>query len=526
MDQISGRQRAVSRWPESPAQILLWVALAAAGANGLPRTAIAQDGMQPGGETAGAADLDSRIVAFIRDLAPAGAGDELYGRFLQAAGRRSGRIAIAGHLALLEEEMRQAAAAAALPEFLDGLFEKQGDQYLLRAGQAEFGKKLVEEIGRFEEDIGKVAGELKRVSEKLQGDGETEKLFRRAIDSDLTPALLYSRQMRETMYPGVDVIQRRLADAFAADREGKIFVREQAREAVARLVGQLQMAARMMPVMQREFDALHQEMHAADPLHAELKERMASGRSAAWLSFELASTGQADASGLINRYFESLEGLLEDTGEGLVILESARERVQQSMARSGDIGTRMKVLDQPLREFAGRIDEKRGPLEAEIKQLLQTPVGLVAMATRIDVGTMDASRYVRSLVEQVMDVDDAGKMTVRADRVEAVRNYARELLRNVRQMRRQLDSSSAVVDALADPELQTAVSSLAGRVIVAEKIRQRVAARQYDPLAAFAGEHFDRSESGLVPRPSAMAILSQIVDQAAKIEGELGNDDF
>lgn len=490
------------------------------------RTGQAQETMQKEGTSSGPADLDTQIQTWAKRLAAPAENNEIGRKFLAAIQKPSGRIAMASQISVIEEELRRQAANEALPGFLDETFERQGDKYVLRSEAAGFAENLQVDAKQFDDDVAELSAKLKEVASKMGGESDADLLLARALENELVPAYIYIRQLREALHPGVALIQQRLASAFAVDRDGKLFVREQAVEAVTLLVEQLRRAEQVFPKIQDEFHQLGAEIFAADDFHADFKRRLAGDTSAAYISVELTGTDRLDLNELVNSYFQSLEPFFLDTADGLIIQPEQLDRLKEAMNRNADVRRSMEVLKEPLVEFAEMIDETRSPLDGEIKQLLLQPIGLVAVAKRVDAGMVNIERYVQNIVDQTLETADDGTTTVRTDRQEAVARYAQELLRGGREIRRQLNVSNEIVENLADEKLQETMMSLSGRFVVMQSIRKRSASIEIDALGEFTSRFFDDTANGLVAKPEAEAMMTQVIEQAARIESELGNDDF
>ncbi len=338
--------------------------------------------------------------------------------FAQIIQQPAGRIAISNALAKLEQQLHNQASEAALSEYL----QHQINSDLL--------KQLERDVRQAENDISQVALALNGFNNKLQGKSEADQLTLRLLNLEQAPTVFYFSRIRQQLRPNYQMIMRRLGRFLAEDDDGSLIVRPSAKDNFVRSLETYDQMNQMVTFIREESCRMSEEVAEQDELHRQLKARLASGSGAPLVVVSLAEQ-PGSMQEKLPRYFEYVESLLLETSDGLVIKDDMRDRLAKGMAESSRQVENAQRLRVPLAEIAERIDIAAGKPEQELKQFLDSEIGLFVIAKMLNLAAADATTITENFKTEFFETTEDGLMIKNKRRAEATQ-LAREMLRNRR----------------------------------------------------------------------------------------------
>ena len=450
-------------------------------------------------------EVEQQIQAFVGHL---DVSEDVVKNFVEVLATSSGKVALRNRVSQIEEEMRRKAAEEAVPEFFSNLDADDHQQLLAAVAQAQ-------------QDIEELATAMTGLSTRLNGTSDADKMLIRFLNQPQSPQVFYFSDVREQMRPGRARLMQRLGRFLADDGNGKLIVRESARDELEQQIKNINKAQKHVDFMNQELQVWAEEINEKDELHKQIKTGLAAGDRAVYILAALIQRGQVDKP--VERYFEFLEQILVDGPQGLEIPEERRESVEQGMAQMQLERDKLNALRKPIGEIANSIAET-GDTEKLVKDFLKSELGKCMIIKDFDYAAANANGVIEQIKAQVMK-EDGDNLVIREDASEQVINFVKGKLRDTRRFRRQTRVLDPYIDKL-DQEFKPLYDSLEGRALTIEAIKELVAAKQFDAWPIWIDEHFEKIDGKYAPREGSLKQLQEIIQDTQEIEQELEKDDF
>ena len=280
-----------------------------------------------------------------------------------------------------------------------------------------------------------------------------------------------------------------------------------------------------LPLLRVELRQWAVEMAELDDLNKQLKQAMAEPTFAAMIAVHFLDNEKENAAESVDEFFEHLENITEDTGDGLVIAQAQRDEVKEMMQNFGRLRAGAKKLAAPVQSFAKKIRAGK-PLEDGWRALLLSEIAPIRLAQEIGVGADDPAEAVEMMLSEGLEKREDGSYRVREEKSDEVAEFIRHMFRMQREVRRKGRVIDEFAAKLEDQELQKALGSLSGKFIVAQAIEKSLTGHEYDGLAVWIGDHFEPSDAGMVLKEGAKEEIQAILTEAEELTKELAKDDF
>jgi hypothetical protein len=429
----------------------------------------------------------------------------------------------AGHYeAMAREEMR----ADAIPQLFSDWFEPVAAGLQLRSGQDQFRADFLKNAEIVNNDIAMMKQALRDVSTRMDLNSDIDKLVHRFITDDGAPVILYARELRPRLRPGVQILERVFEEIFALRRDGRYEIRADARPRAEEMATAFDERLKILDRMKRDVAEFADDIAGVDEFHKHVIVALKDPLLVTRLGIELFE-GPAANRGHAERLLGHLEGGFREGAEGLIVREQEQEGVDEFVAMRDRLNAVAGSLRGPLHEFADKVADD-DQLHQTWRQILKTDVAVVRVAERVEYATADVGDAVREFLSQILVENDNGRLYVQPpelpeeELVEAITDMFRQH-RAARRKGREVDTITAQI---MDRELQAAMQSVGGKLTFGDYLQQRLMADVPDGLAQWAADHFDETADGLVIREEQREEIAELVRQAEEVARELQNADF
>lgn len=453
-------------------------------------------------------------------------GDDLIARFKKQVVSDVGQTALLERATRIETNLRQQAQARALPIYLDQYFDQQDNRLILKSDQSDYREQVLSRTAESTADVVKVQQALNDLADRLEGDGEAEKMIERWVGQPLSAWILYATEIRKRLRPSVATIGEMYEQVFVSGKNGELLVRPGVREQMAAQLELFKRREQALVQIERELKSWSDEIAEHDSLHRTVKEVFSHPFFAAICTYDSINENTPSIDRGIQSLFEYFEYTFEDHSDGLRLNEQGQQRFEQ-LAES--FGTRVAVaerLEGPMREFADRIPDDYDELHSEIKRALKTKLPLARLSRESEFMNTTPSDFVKSQLENRLQVDDSGKLIVPDESQEEIIQFARNQLRTGRQLRLRFRSLDEQIARIQDSELRDALHSNGGKLLIMSAVQRQAAQLQIDAIGEWIKAHFAETDDGWVLNEEARNEIEEYLNQVDSIRSELGNDDF
>jgi hypothetical protein len=333
------------------------------------------------------------------------------------------------------------------------------------------------------------------------------------------------------MHPGEEMIREHLGSVLVPGKFGGLMISPSRRSRVESMIHKGQRVREIAVELDRELPAFTKEIATPDETHQLYKKLISEPNFAYYIAARIAGDDKLkghSAVMAVHRIFDHIEGGFIDKADGLHINPEEQDEMKELFNHYQLVSASIPSISEPITKYASRI-EPSDELHKTAREILLSPVALMLFGMELEGAGIDsdAGYYFKKLIGEFLESDSGGTFSVRKsgrDEVtEAMRNAFRDL-RNVGRKRRQL---IAEVAELEDIELKYIYQSPVGSLIVLQMVREEIESSQPDGLAIWFAAHFDEDETGsLQPKAESMELLSEIVEKADEISGNLKESDF
>ncbi len=445
--------------------------------------------------------------------------------FKQALHTGAGQTALMERAAWIENELRRESQLQALPWFFDQHFERSGEQLALKPDHQEFKQTVLTQTSRYQSDVEDVERALQQLAEQLADEHESEKIIRRALAKPMTAWVIYATEIRRRLRPDERTIQQIFQGVFVVAPGGEVLIRPNVRAQIEEQLGRGAQRRSALPQIRQELNNYSQDISEFDETHQQLKQIFADDFFAVVCCYQTVGPEGNAEQGMRN-LFNYLEHLFEDHSDGLRLNDEARQQAVEMIERFTARRAAAERLKQPLKQFASRIPDNFDELHDQVKRALQHELNL-AHITRDDLYLADsASMQVRMMIGERFVENEDGRLHVPQELRGEIIEFARDLLRTGRDLRRRFAAIDTSVSNIKDPELRAAFESLAGKYLVQRSINQQFAGQRFDGLGEWIGMHFTETDERLALKPDARPEIEEFLKQVEQINAELAKDDF
>ena len=455
-------------------------------------------------------------------------GSRLAAAFRTALQSEPGLIVLQDRVGQLAEEEREAAQANLLDEFLAAHFERSGDGWILRDDQRDYRDRIVKDSQAIDADLEKMMRVFRRKAVRLTGSSDTVGLLKRFATSEAGPVMLYREMVQGLVRPDAETVLQETNGVFVMRSDGTVTVHPARRQEAQRLLEAMKQGAQAEDFVREELQDWIRSLSVPDDLHRLVRETV---NDPLFPIFVIAQIVEEDAEPAqfrrgLDDFFQDLEYLLVDTADGLVLNPEMREELEYRILEFRQLARTAAALENAVAELADRFSDDT-PLDAGWKKLLSSSdLPRLRLAAYFGAAGLDAADAVEQLLAEVLEEDENGRLTVRADRADELQNQIRDLLQEFRVFRRRARVVNRQTDKIRDDELSAAFRTWGGRLLLRAEFEQYLRRFEHSGLEAWVDEHFEEQNGRLVLRPDAEESIAEFLADVEAVREELENDDF
>ena len=331
-------------------------------------------------------------------------------RFVDVIHTPAGAVMLREHEEWAAETVRQQARSQALSHFIKEHFEEVGSELALRKDRDQFRDDFLQACHTFQTDVSHLAEAVRDIGRRLATDSEEERLFARFLQHDAGPTMLYAVELRQRLHPQERELENVLGDLFVRDLSGQYTIRPARRAQAERMLQRVERVHRALEPLHAELAAWADDIAPTDDLERQLKQTLREPPFAKFIASHMLLTDEeehAPVHRFVEKFFEQLEDITEDTAEGLAVVPEARPEVEKWLRKSHAAVTMAAQLAGPVQKFAAQIRTGQ-PLEEHWVELMKGDLFLLRLANDFEVPETDSSQAVQSMFGAVLAEDADG----------------------------------------------------------------------------------------------------------------------
>ncbi|MBL8816972.1 MAG: hypothetical protein JNL58_13165 [Planctomyces sp.] len=387
--------------------------------------------------------------------------------------------------------------------------------------------EYVQSVRTAELDIEEMAKVFREVSEKLVDRPPVSPILKRFLQHDGAPAFVYHSELRTRLHPGTEQLEEQLGELLVRTRSGSYVIRPTRRGEVEKKLAFLNRLHGPLSRFQKELAAWSADIHATNPEHETFAATLRNSEFARYIAFYQFYDESTDIDQALDGVFGNLEEATSDTAEGLKLnLDSDQyKEIKSQMDRFHLVWSYRDSLSAPIARMAERI-ELSDELHQRMKDFLSSELALFSVIRQMDYVPVQAAEAAREWLSQIVTQNESGMYEITVDSTEELSSRLEEFFRQFREVRRRgriVDEFAAQVE---DAELKSAMQTLIGKLLLENVVQSAAERPDVDGLAMWIENHFEETPDGLVLRDWAGEVVTEILNDSAEIEKELGSSDF
>ncbi|NNE94381.1 MAG: hypothetical protein HKN23_22250, partial [Verrucomicrobiales bacterium] len=227
----------------------------------------------------------------------------------------------------------------------------------------------------------------------------------------------------------------------------------------------------------------------------------------------------------VEKLFSNLEEGFTDTADGLQIKPDAKKELLPFLDSYDLYGEQLDHVSEVLAEYASKIDE-RDDLHKNLKRVLSSKGAVILIVRETEMpGSKDAGYAFKQVIGELLESDKNGKLRVKKEKESDLSSNMKEALKTLREAARKGREFDKLTEAIADEELKEIYQSPTGKMIVVQMIQDEMRSLNFDGLALWIDEHFEKGAEGkLQPKAETTRLLARIVKRAEEIAANLKSD--
>lgn len=466
-------------------------------------------------------------VKAAQDFAAKVAGtDELHKQFKAALQTEAGALALRDRVGQMEAEAREEAYEDAIPELVNSIFVGEGDKLKLREDKQAFRSQYLSATEKVNQDLAAMRKTLNEVAGKMKLESDLDKIVHRFVTNESAPIILYVRELRPRLRPGMRVLEEILEGVFARRQDGKYAIRADARPAAEQRAKRFTEFQSILKRFRRDVRELGAEISQHDDFHKRVHAAFTDPLFTARLGAELIEDGGASRI-RAERLIGNLEGALREGAEGLVVHPNEREEVGEFIEEFERGKAAAARLRAPLKQFAERIADD-DELHKAWREMLQSDLALIQIGGQLEYATADAGDAIREFLSQIINEQPDGSLKVEpqeADEEELIEGIS-DIFRASRAARRRGRELEELLIKVDDTQLRDAMQSAAGKVVFGDYLNRHLASTIPNGLDQWIDDHFERTTAGFRIRGEAEEAIRDMLKDVDAIKEELENADF
>ena len=462
-------------------------------------------------------ELSERLAQFAARLQDD--GDPKLKRLKSSLTTEVGQLVARDRIGWAAEELRRKATDQAIPQYLGRYFTPDG-----RFKDRAFAEKLVNRTNEYNADIDRIAAELKKIAASVDTDSDENKLLKRFLEHDAAASMMYFRQLRRALRPDASAVAERLGEAFV-QINNEYQIRAGAREEVQRVARHATRAMDAYKLIREDVLDYAKEFSDRPGITSEMKSAMQQPTLPIIAAFELAENEEESLNALVDDFFEQIEWIAVDAGDGLVVREEAKDEATEKLAEVRRIEASATRLTAAVAEFAEQVSE-RDELHRQLKTFLKSDLAPVRIGSDYELSSASPEEAVKSMISEGIITDADGKARLRDEFQGEFVEQARDIMHEFRTLMRKAKPIHRFAEKVQDKAVAAALKSIAGKLVVASAIRKEYASRSFDGLTHWIGEHFEQNGDFYNLREDHIEMVEDFLRHAEEVESGFAADDF
>ena len=453
--------------------------------------------------------------------------DNLLKRFQKALGTEPGRIVLHDRADHFEAEARERAESEAVPDWYADHFTESNGRLAPKREQSKFRNELLEVTKSVNDDLAVVKKVFADTAKRVKSETEIERLFVRFLNSDAAPMVIYIHELQRRLRPDLGLLLESTDGTFVRRGDGRIQIHPGRHEEAERYLKTARKLNKALPLIREELADWSRDLATSDDFHKSVKKTLGDPKFAAFIALEILEDedNRGPVAQRLDGFFETLEEFTEDTADGLVFRQEAREEIKEPLAEFRRMTQSLEVMKGPLDELAKLLVED-DELNRGWREILKSDLVRLRLSAELGPVGSDVETAVKGLLGEFLTETEDEQLKLAHEEPEEVREFVQNGFREYRTLRRRgrfFDSFSRRID---DKEIATALQSTGGRLYVIRDVERRIDKLVTDGLQMWIDEHFEKTKGGLVLAQESEEAINDFLADFEAVTKELENDDF
>jgi beta-lactamase regulating signal transducer with metallopeptidase domain len=470
--------------------------------------------------------VDSRLAEFTDRIV---VGDSAtLKEFIAMTKTPTGQIVMADRAALrAQEATSEMDSATQWQTFVANSFVQSGDSFAPAPAFQQQRAAFVKAVAESEADIKLIAPVFQEVAAALASNGEDSQLLQRFLKHEGAPTVVYARELRSRLHPGIEDLGEALSEQIVRDGDGKFVIRPARRAVVEERLNRVD---RLYPVLQRfekELAAWGDDLASTDQRTTDLKGLLADPNFAVYLASGQLSEDSEPDDELFEGVFWRLEEATNEAAAGLVLVQDSDQlsEIEREAAEYRMLQERRYAIDEPLKELVARL-RTDDALHERLKAFLQTELATIVVAREMNYSPRSPDEAAREWMQYFLTKNDQGLYDITIASPEELRNNVENFFQEYREIRRRGRTLDEFANNVTDKELQTAMKTLSGKLLLVDVVERSIVPPDVDGLQLWFDSHFEETAEGLKLQEWAGNSIEEVLNEAAELEKELSKADF
>jgi beta-lactamase regulating signal transducer with metallopeptidase domain len=449
-------------------------------------------------------------------------------KFIELMNSPVGQIVIADRAAIQAQNATDDQdAVTQWQQFVASHFKDNGSTITLNADFQSERDAFVRSVQLAEADISLILPVFLEVGAALDTTTEPAQILQRFLKHEGAPALVYVRELRSRLHPGIEDLSEVFAEQLVRSKDGRFVIRPARRSKVEK---QLKTIERVQPMLKRfeeELAAWGEDLANPDQRHGDLKAILANPNFALFIASGNLSEEEEPNDEQFDGIFYQLEEATSDAPAGLMLdVESEQlKEIDAEIARFTAIQEKRSVLEEPLQELVNRLAET-DDLHRRLKSFLKTDLALMIVAHEMDYSPVSADEAAREWLSNYVTLDENGKYTITSESPDDLVSQAEDFFQQFREVRRRGRMFDEFAQRLTDQELRSAIHTFSGKLTLVDLVESAAKRPDVDGLQLWFDAHFEETAEGLKLFDYAGSEIDGVLEEAAELEKQLSKSDF
>jgi hypothetical protein len=222
-----------------------------------------------------------------------------------------------------------------------------------------------------------------------------------------------------------------------------------------------------------------------------------------------------------------LEEATNEAAAGLVLVPDSDQlsEIEREATDFRMLQERRYAIDEPLKELVARL-RTDDALHERLKAFLQTELATIVVAREMNYSPRSPDEAAREWMQYFLTKNDKGLYDITIASPEELRNNVENFFQEYREIRRRGRTLDEFADNVTDQELQAAMKTLSGKLLLVDVVERSIVPPDVDGLQLWFDSHFEETAEGLKLQEWAGNSIEEVLNEAAELEKELSKADF